>query len=174
VYRGVSLKKVLKYAAGGILPECQHVEFIGADTYFKKGHVFNYAVSVPYRKVRAREEVLLAWEMNGAPLPKIHGGPLRTVVTGFIGARSCKWVYKINCLKEPSMGPVQRQEYLYYSARRPTPPGPRTTDPPQTSRWASRTCSTRTGSASRRCPSRTCTPRSVPALRADRGPGPRS
>ncbi|KAI0043950.1 molybdopterin binding oxidoreductase [Auriscalpium vulgare] len=115
VYRGVGLKKVLKIACGGILPEAEHLEFIGADTYFKKNNVFNYAVSVPYRKVRQNEEVLLAWEMNGEPLPKIHGYPLRLVVAGYIGARSCKWVYRINALKEPSMGPVQAQEYLYYS-----------------------------------------------------------
>ncbi|KAK7037250.1 hypothetical protein VNI00_011241 [Paramarasmius palmivorus] len=117
VYRGVPLKKVLKIACGGILPECQHLEFIGADTYFKKGNVFNYAVSVPWRKVRQNEEVLLAWEMNGEPLPKIHGYPLRAVVTGYIGARSCKWLYKVNALAEPSMGPVQRQEYLYFTSQ---------------------------------------------------------
>ncbi|KAF6747841.1 Oxidoreductase, molybdopterin-binding domain-containing protein [Ephemerocybe angulata] len=116
-YRGVALKKVLKYAAGGVLPECKHIEFLGADTYFKKKNVYNYAVSVPYRKVKANEEVLLAWEMNGKPLPKIHGFPLRVVVTGYIGARSVKWLYKINALAEPSMGPVQRQEYLYYTTQ---------------------------------------------------------
>ncbi|KZV60509.1 molybdopterin binding oxidoreductase [Peniophora sp. CONT] len=117
VYRGVPLKKVLKHACGGVLPECAHLEFIGADTYFKKGDVFNYAVSVPLRKIRAQggEEVILAWEMNGAPLPKIHGAPLRLVVAGYIGARSCKWVTRIVAQPEPSMGPVQRQEYLYYS-----------------------------------------------------------
>ncbi|KAL5528033.1 hypothetical protein ACEPAF_7169 [Sanghuangporus sanghuang] len=119
VYRGVPLKKVLKNVCGGVLPECKHLEFIGADTYFKKGTVYNYAVSAPYRKVRANggEEVLLAWSMNGQPLPKIHGYPLRVVVTGFIGARSAKWVYRINALEEPSMGPVQRQEYLYYTSQ---------------------------------------------------------
>jgi len=117
VYRGVPLKKVLKIACGGVHPECQHLEFIGADTYFKKNNVFNYAVSVPWRKVRANEEVLLAWEMNGAPLPKSHGAPLRVVVAGYIGARSCKWVYRINAIAAPSMGPVQSQEYLYYTAQ---------------------------------------------------------
>ncbi|KAI0312870.1 sulfite oxidase mitochondrial precursor [Amylostereum chailletii] len=115
VYRGVPLKKVLKIACGGVTPDCEHLEFIGADTYFKKGDVFNYAVSVPWRKVRQSEEVLLAWEMNGEPLPKIHGYPLRAVVAGYIGARSCKWLYRINALREPSMGPVQSKEYLYYS-----------------------------------------------------------
>lgn len=117
VYRGVPLKKVLKIACGGVKAECQHLEFIGADTYFKKNNVYNYAVSVPWRKVRQNEEVLLAWEMNGAPLPLSHGAPLRVVVTGYIGARSCKWLYKINALTEPSMGPVQSQEYLYYTAQ---------------------------------------------------------
>ncbi|KAF8061663.1 Oxidoreductase, molybdopterin-binding domain-containing protein [Lyophyllum atratum] len=115
VYRGVPLKKVLKIACGGVLPECKHVEFIGADTYFKKGKVYNYAVSVPWLKVRQNEEVLLAYEMNGKPLLKMHGAPLRTIVTGYIGARSCKWLYKVNALPYASMGPVQRQEYLYYS-----------------------------------------------------------
>lgn len=119
------------------MPECQHLEFIGADTYFKlvlmrhlfmnacesdiliirKNNVFNYAVSVPWRKVRQTEEVLLAWEMNGEPLLHSHGAPLRVVVTGYIGARSCKWVYRINALAEPSLGPVQSQEYLYYTAQ---------------------------------------------------------
>lgn len=36
MYRGVPLKKVLKHACGGVLPDCAHLEFIGADTYFKK------------------------------------------------------------------------------------------------------------------------------------------
>jgi sulfite oxidase len=74
-------------------------------------------VSAPLRKVRATggEEVIIAWEMNGAPLPAIHGFPLRVVVAGYIGARSCKWLTRINALAEPSMGPVQSQEYLYYS-----------------------------------------------------------
>lgn len=45
VYRGVSLKKVLKIACGGILPECQHLEFIGADTYFKYGRLLYSAAS---------------------------------------------------------------------------------------------------------------------------------
>ena len=112
-YRGVALKDVLKYC-GGLKDQVQHLEFIGADTYFKKLNIFNYAVSAPRRKVEANNEVLLVWQMNGQPLPAIHGAPLRVVVTGFIGARSCKWVYKINALQDPSPGPVQRQEYLYF------------------------------------------------------------
>ncbi|KAL0961496.1 hypothetical protein HGRIS_006438 [Hohenbuehelia grisea] len=117
VYTGVSLKKLLKIACGGVKPQCKHLEFFGADTYFKKGQVYNYAVSVPWRKVRAGEEVLLAFKMNGVDLPKIHGYPLRVVVTGYIGARSCKWLTRINARADPSDGPVQAMEYLYYTAQ---------------------------------------------------------
>lgn len=94
--------------------EGAHVEFFGADTYFKKGQVYNYAVSVPIRKVKVNE-VLLAWEMNGKPLPAIHGFPLRVVVMGYIGARSCKWLTRVNVISSPSMAPVQMKEYLYYT-----------------------------------------------------------
>lgn len=71
---------------GGLKEGAGHLEFMGVDTYFKKGKVYNYVVSVPWRKVRVHE-VMLAWEMNGKPLPKIHGYPLRAVVFGYIGAR---------------------------------------------------------------------------------------
>jgi sulfite oxidase len=63
----VSLKKVIKYCGGLKDPSASHhLEFLGADTYFKKHKVYNYAVSVPWRKVKVNE-VLLAWEMNGKP-----------------------------------------------------------------------------------------------------------
>lgn len=58
---------------------------MGVDTYFKMGKVYNYCVSVPWRKVRIHE-VMLASEMNGKPLPKIHGHPLRAVFFRNIGA----------------------------------------------------------------------------------------
>jgi len=113
-WTGVSLKKVIKYCGGLKNPATAHLEFFGADTYFKKGQVYNYVVSVPWRKVKVNE-VLLAWEMNGEPLPKIHGYPLRAVVFGYIGARSCKWLYEIRVIDGPSRAPVQMKEYLYYT-----------------------------------------------------------
>ncbi|KAK4189454.1 Oxidoreductase, molybdopterin-binding domain-containing protein [Podospora australis] len=112
-WTGVSLKKVIKYC-GGLKDGAMHLEFFGADTYFKKGKVYNYVVSVPWRKVKVNE-VLLAWEMNGEPLPKIHGFPLRAVCFGYIGARSVKWLYEIRAITDPTEAPVQRKEYLYYT-----------------------------------------------------------
>lgn len=107
-YVGVSLKKVIKHC-GGLVDGGKHLELVGADTYFKMNEVMNYAVSVPWSKVKANE-VMLAWEMNGQPLPKIHGAPVRALVLGYIGARSVKWLYRITALKEPSKAPVQSRE----------------------------------------------------------------
>jgi sulfite oxidase len=112
-YVGVSLKKVIKHC-GGLVGGGKHLEFFGADTYFKHNEAMNYAVSVPWSKVKANE-VLLAWEMNGQPLPKIHGFPLRVVVLGYIGARSVKWLYHIRAIDKPTRAPVQSKEYLYFN-----------------------------------------------------------
>lgn len=118
-WTGVSLRTVIEHC-GGLKTSDEnadtdiHMEFYGADTYFKKGNVMNYVVSAPWRKCKF-DECLLAWEMNGKPLPRIHGAPLRVVVFGYIGARSCKWLYRIKAIKGPSQAPVQKKEYLYYS-----------------------------------------------------------
>src|SRR4051794_8545859 len=95
-WTGVSLKKIIKHC-GGLKPGADNLEFYGADTYFKKSNVYNYVVSVPWRKVKVNE-VLIAWEMNGEPIPKIHGYPVRVVVFGYIGARSVKWLYEIKAI----------------------------------------------------------------------------
>ncbi|KAI4211567.1 MAG: hypothetical protein LQ351_005608 [Letrouitia transgressa] len=112
-YVGISLKKVIK-DCGGLKDGAKHLELYGAETYFKNNEVMNYVVSVPWSKVKANE-VLLAWEMNGEPLPKIHGYPLRVVVLGYIGARSTKWLYRIRAIENPSPAPVQSKEYLYFN-----------------------------------------------------------
>jgi sulfite oxidase len=56
-------------------------------------------------------EVLLAWEMNSEPLPRVHGGPVRVVVPGYIGARSVKWVTSVTVQAGPSENYFQALDY---------------------------------------------------------------
>src|SRR4051812_17310121 len=51
-----------------------------------------------------REDVLLAWDLNGAPLPPQHGFPLRLVVPGWYGMTNVKWLARITVLDEPFTG----------------------------------------------------------------------
>ena len=69
-----------------------------------------YGGSVPLSKALGGE-VLLAWAMNGQPLPPVHGGPVRVVVPGYIGARSVKWVEQVTIQDHPSDNYFQATAY---------------------------------------------------------------
>lgn len=99
-YVGTSLKHIIG-DCGGLVETSQHLELYGADTCVKDLDVGNYVVNVPWSKVKA-DEVLLAWEMNGEPLPRTHGYPLRVVMLGGTGAQSVKWLYRIKAVEHSS------------------------------------------------------------------------
>jgi sulfane dehydrogenase subunit SoxC len=58
---------------------------------------------------------LLAYEMNGAPLPPQHGFPLRLVVPGWYGMQNVKWLTRITVLEEPFTGFQNAVGYRMYS-----------------------------------------------------------
>ena len=53
-------------------------------------------------------DCIIAYEMNGVPLPRDHGSPLRVIVPGYAAVRNVKWVEKIEVSKEEAEGPWQR------------------------------------------------------------------
>lgn len=90
-----------------------HVAFAGLDETERHGHRFNFGGSIPLAKALS-PEVLLAFEMNGAPLPPEHGAPLRALVPGYIGARSVKWLSHINLQDSPSANYFQSRAYRLF------------------------------------------------------------
>jgi DMSO/TMAO reductase YedYZ molybdopterin-dependent catalytic subunit len=66
--------------------------------------------------VAEASEGLLAYEMNGAPLPPQHGFPLRLVVPGWYGMQNVKWLTRITVLEEPFGGYQNAVGYRMYSA----------------------------------------------------------
>jgi sulfite oxidase len=107
-WSGVPLADVL--ALAGPLPEAAHVGFEGVDLSSEVQPAERFGGSIPLDKAR-RPEVLLAWTMNGEPLPPVHGAPLRVVVPGYIGARSVKWLERIELRSEPWAGYFQHVVY---------------------------------------------------------------
>ena len=60
-----------------------------------------------------RDEVLLAYEMNGRPLEPQHGYPLRLLVPGWYGMTSVKWLRSIEAIAEPFHGYQMDDSYRY-------------------------------------------------------------
>jgi len=107
-WSGVALGDVLALAHP--LREAAHVGFVGADLSPEATPPQRFGGSIPLDKA-CRPEVLLAWAMNGAPLPPVHGAPLRVVVPGYIGARSVKWLERIEVRATPWEGYFQHVAY---------------------------------------------------------------
>jgi len=111
-WTGAHLTDVLQMA--GIADGALHTAFVGLDHVTRHGETFGYGGSIPLDKALA-SEVLLAYAMNGAPLPAVHGYPLRVVVPGYIGARSVKWLSQINLQAEPSGNYFQAKAYRLFA-----------------------------------------------------------
>jgi sulfite oxidase len=117
MWGGVRLADVLK--AAGVKPNGLHVAGQGGDP----GLIPTAAPvirSIPMAKAMD-ESTLLAWSMNGQPLPWVHGYPLRLVVPGWVGSASTKWLHTLTVLEAPFKGTYMDSSYRY--PRRPIMPG---------------------------------------------------
>ena len=118
-WTGVALADVLALARPR--REGAHVGFAGADVCAEAKPAQRFGGSIPLDKA-CRPEVLLAWGMNGEPLPPVHGAPLRVVVPGYIGARSVKWLERVEVQSGPWQGYFQHVAYrLLPEDGRPAP-----------------------------------------------------
>ena len=107
-WTGVRLADVL--AAAGVGDDACHVAFEAPDVSRLADPPQAYASSIPVSKATA-SEVLLAWRMNDQDLPMLHGGPVRVVVPGYVGARSVKWVQRVTAQADPSASFFQATAY---------------------------------------------------------------
>ena len=109
-WTGVPLHLLL--ARAGLRAAARDIVFHGADRGFDRDTEHAYARSlVPADALR--EEVLLAYAMNGAPLLPQHGAPLRLVVPRWYGMASVKWLQRIDALDRPFDGLQQAASYHF-------------------------------------------------------------
>ncbi len=114
MWGGTSLRNVLGDTGGAL-----EVVFEGAD-FGDDGRGF-YGRSLPAAEAM-REDVLLCWEMNGQPLTREHGGPLRLVVPGAYGMASVKWLNRIYRSDKPYQGYYQVEDYQIHVPGKPSRP----------------------------------------------------
>lgn len=99
VWGGVWLKNILEKA--GVKETARHVSFEGFDKPLGSAGI-KFVRSIPLDK--AVSSTILAYEMNGEPLPLKHGFPLRGLALGWTGANCVKWLHKITLLTHPHEG----------------------------------------------------------------------
>ncbi len=101
LWRGVELGSLLEQAAP--LDGALEVVFAGLDRGVEGEVEQLYERSLPLDEATGAGCVL-AYELNGAPLPPQHGFPLRLVVPGWYGMTNVKWLAAITVVREPFTG----------------------------------------------------------------------
>lgn len=111
-WTGASLAAALELA--GVPQGVQEVVLEGADggTVENWSGTHRFARSLPIAKA-LDPDVLLAYEMNGQPIPLTHGGPLRVIVPGWYATDSVKWLARIWFAEEEFEGVFQAHDYRF-------------------------------------------------------------
>ena len=116
-WTGVPLRTLLEMAAP--LPAASFVWSEGLDRgEFAGVKADRYQKDLPLAKA-TKDEVLLAYAINGKPLSKERGGPVRLVVPGWFGTNSTKWISKVSLQDHRATGPYTTRFY-----NEPDPAGP--------------------------------------------------
>ena len=97
VWKGFPLRDLLDQA--GVLSGAARVRLQGVD---------NYADTIPLEKAM-EPTTLLAYEMNGMPLPHRHGYPLRMIVPGYFGEKNVKWLTRVEVTDANAKGFYEAQ-----------------------------------------------------------------
>ncbi len=111
-WAGVRVRDVLERA--GINANAKHLHLFGSDDPPGKVPPFHRSIEMG----KAMDDCILAYEMNGAPLPQSHGAPLRMVVPGWAGDHWMKWLVRISASDKPQTG-----FYMDTAYRWPLKPG---------------------------------------------------
>ena len=97
VWKGLPLRDLLDQA--GVISGAARVRLHGVD---------NYTDTIPLEKAM-EPSTLLAYEMNGVPLPDRHGYPLRVIVPGYFGEKNVKWLTRIEVTDANAKGFYETQ-----------------------------------------------------------------
>jgi sulfane dehydrogenase subunit SoxC len=108
LWTGVPLPALLDLA--GLSDDAVELVFVGADRGVEDDEEHDYERALAVADAR-REDVLVAFGMNGQPLSPVHGAPVRLVVPGWYGMASVKWLRRIRAVTEPFDGYQNARAY---------------------------------------------------------------
>jgi len=123
-WTGVRLKDVLNDV--GIQSDAVYIGYYGRDTHINGSGEVPISRGVPMRKA-LEEESLIAWAMNGEPLPYLNGYPLRLVFGGWPASCSGKWMQRIVVRNQVHDG-TKMEAPSYRIPCKPVAPGTKVAD----------------------------------------------
>lgn len=106
-WTGVRLRDVLRLA--GVKDQARHVQFQGADRPVMAS-VPLFTRSIPLMKA-LHPDTILAYAMNGRPLPLLHGAPLRVITPGWMAESCIKWLTEIVVREDEAQGYFMQTAY---------------------------------------------------------------
>ncbi|GFO45827.1 sulfite oxidase-like [Plakobranchus ocellatus] len=114
-FSGVSLNELLQHYNVNIdTVRAKYIVFEGLDV---QPDGSPYGASIPLELARMlKNDIIVAYEMNGEILPRDHGYPLRVIIPGVVGARQVKWLKKIYFSPEESTSHWQRRDYKGFNS----------------------------------------------------------
>jgi len=107
-WTGAPLRPLLDEAE--LLDDAIEVVFTGLDHGMEGGIEQDYERALPIAEA-SRNDVILAYEVNGQPLPPQHGFPVRLLVPGWYGMTNVKWLTRVTAVAEPFTGYQQAEGY---------------------------------------------------------------
>jgi sulfite dehydrogenase len=109
LWSGVPLRYVVE-ALGGVAPGMLYLTGTGGEKLPDNVDPLSVVVERSVA-LKAMNDALLAWEMNGAPLSLAHGGPLRLVVPGYQGVNNIKYVKRVAFTATESQAKIMNTGY---------------------------------------------------------------
>lgn len=108
-WSGVPVSRVVE-SLGGVAGDAQYMTSTGGEVLPAGLDPKSVLVerSVP---LHALDQAILAWELNGEPLPLAHGGPLRLVIPGYYGVNNIKYVKQVAFTDEQTDAKIQDSGY---------------------------------------------------------------
>jgi sulfite dehydrogenase len=109
LWSGVPVRDVVRML-GGVQGGVRYMTSTGGETFPPGIDPKTVVVerSVPWDEL---ENAILAWELNGRPIPLAHGGPLRLIIPGYYGVNNIKYVKRVAFTQDETVANIQRSGY---------------------------------------------------------------
>jgi DMSO/TMAO reductase YedYZ molybdopterin-dependent catalytic subunit len=115
-FSGVSLNRLLKHV--GVHPRAREVVFFGTDRGMQDVEFRNQTFKVEQQFGRSvtlenamKPEPLIAYELNGEPLTRAQGAPVRLIMPGWYGVANVKWLAEVHLQEDRYLGNYQARWY---------------------------------------------------------------